>query len=412
VARTNPGENRPHTTLLGGLTLRLGDRDLPFSLQEYHDRYSRLQAALGEHELEGALIFSPENIYYLTGYRTPGYYAYQALVAHAHDKPALVTRYFELYNATALSWVEQTASYQDHEDPLSVTLDALQSLGLGRGRLGVDLESWFVSYLRLDTLLSRLDTKPVNCSSLVDRLRLVKSSQELAYIREAARIVEQAMKAAMDAIKPGVSEDSVAAAAIAGGVRAGCEYTSLPYFVASGPRTALPHATWAGRVIGEGDLVFLELVGTTRRYSAALLRTISVGRATTDQQRMADAVREGVDAAIAAIRPGATSGDVDRACRSRIAKHGYGDLFRHRTGYSIGVSFPPDWGEGHIMSLKAGDSAVLREGMVFHMPPGCFDYGMGGIGFSETVAVAATGCEVLTNYNRNFVLDPRVSHRG
>src|SRR3972149_5663247 len=149
-----------------------------------------------------------------------------------------------------------------------------------------------------------------------------------------------------------------------------------------------------------GDLVLLELGGCVKRYSGALMRTVAVGNVPEEARKMASACRAGLEAAIDAIRPGATAGEVDKACVAQMAKAGYEALFRKRTGYSVGVSYPPDWGEGHIVSLRQGDPTPLEPGMVFHIPPALRSYARWGV--SETVLVTPDGCEVLTHLSREL----------
>jgi Xaa-Pro dipeptidase len=121
-------------------------------------------------------------------------------------------------------------------------------------------------------------------------------------------------------------------------------------------------------------------------------------------ERIAGVVISGLNAAIETIKPGVTAGEVDAACRGKFIAAGIDQYFHHRTGYSIGIAFPPDWGEGHAMSLRSGDPAVLEPNMTFHMPPGVLVYGKYGIGFSETVRVTENGCEVLTEFPRELLV--------
>jgi Xaa-Pro dipeptidase len=132
------------------------------------------------------------------------------------------------------------------------------------------------------------------------------------------------------------------------------------------------------------------------------MRTVSVGKPSAEVETIAAVVIDGLNAAIATIRPGVTAGEVDAACRGEFIKAGIDQHFPHRTGYSIGIAFPPDWGEGHIMSLKSDDPTILQPNMTFHMPPGALVYGKYGIGFSETVRVTHNGCEVLTKFPRDL----------
>jgi Xaa-Pro dipeptidase len=117
------------------------------------------------------------------------------------------------------------------------------------------------------------------------------------------------------------------------------------------------------------------------------MRVVSVGDPDEEVRRRAEVVSEALTAAIEAIKPGARSGDVDAACRGMIEDAGYGHLFRHRTGYMLGVAFPPGWGEGHITDLKPHDDAVLVPNTVFHLVPILHDPGNHGIGMSETILV-------------------------
>ncbi len=150
-------------------------------------------------------------------------------------------------------------------------------------------------------------------------------------------------------------------------------------------------------MLRDGDIVFLEHSGCIKRYSAAMMRTAFLGRPPAVVERTADVILEGLARAIAAIRPGATSGEVDAACRGTILGAGFAD-YTHETGYSIGVCYPPGWNESHIMNLHPGDDTVLEPNMVFHLVPSLIIPEMcGHVGFSDTVVVTENGNEVLTN---------------
>ena len=119
---------------------------------------------------------------------------------------------------------------------------------------------------------------------------------------------------------------------------------------------------------------------------------------------MAETCIAALDAAIAAIRPGLTSHVVDKAARDVIERAGFEENYRKRLGYSVGIGFAPDWGEGHIIHLNVGDQSVLEPGMVFHMPPALRRYARWGVGMSETVLVTESGCEVLTGFPREILV--------
>jgi Xaa-Pro dipeptidase len=372
-------------------------KDLFFSLAEYQERLANLRGAMQERGVEVLLSFTPENIYYLSGYQTPGYYTYQCVIVPLEGDPVMFTRYLEETNVRGLSWIDTRAYYNDNQDPVEETLRTLREHGLADKTIGVEENSWFLTvtdYRKLQEGLPGATFK--DASGTVEQLRLIKSDQEIAYIREAAAACDEGVRRAIEVAAPGASENDLALALYAGSLEHDSEYMSLPPFVASGYRSALAHATWSGRELVPGEVVFVEHAGVIHRYSAALIRTLSVGEPSAQVKRMDEAARAGLAAAIATSAPGVPAYEVDRACRGAIRDLGFGDYFRHRTGYSIGINFPPDWGEGHIMSIKESESRPLEAGMTFHFVPGLFDYGHAAVGCSQTVLITENGCEPLS----------------
>lgn len=381
------------------------DNELVFSVEEFKRRIQRVRESMEEAGLDLLLVHTPENIYYLTGYRTPGYYTYQCFILPLDSEGMMLTRFMEEGNVMAQSWVEKRVTYQDTEDPVEVTGNTLKGLGVTGKRVGIEKSSWFLTTAAHEQLAAAFqDTEFIDASDVVNKVRLVKSPAEIAYIRQAAQAAENGVRMGMEAIAAGKTENDVAAAVWTGMLQEGSEYPGLAPFVASGPRSALGHATWERRELEKGDLVFLEIPGCINRYHAAQMRTAVIGNPPDEWKGIAQVIIDGLNAAIDTIEPGVTAGEVDDACRGTIARGGYGEYFLYRTGYSIGIAFPPDWGEGHILSLRAGDPTVLQPGMTFHMPPSALMYGVGGIGFSETVLVTETGCEVITNFPRELTV--------
>jgi Xaa-Pro dipeptidase len=214
------------------------------------------------------------------------------------------------------------------------------------------------------------------------------------------------MRAALDTITSGKTEDDVARAVHDAAIAAGSEWMSISPFVTAGPRSGICHTTWDGNVMHPGDVVLLEISGAKKRYSGAIMRSASVGEPSAQVRAAADASLGALNAAIDAMRPGVRGTDVDAACRGAMDDAGFGKFFMNRTGYSLGISFPPDWGEGHIMSLRAGEERVLEPGMVFHLVPVILIVGVGGIAFSETVQVTEDGVRVLGDIPRELPICP------
>lgn len=373
---------------------------LAFTVEEYAARLERLQALLADRDLAGMLVNTPENITYLTGFQTPGYYTYEGLVVPRDGDPVLVVRKLEQTNVDFFSWISETAPYDDHEDPVAITAQVLSDLGLTGGTIGAELDSWFITVRQYEQLRDLVGGRFCDAGGTIESLRLIKSPAEIAHIRTSCQAAEAGLRRGLECLAPGVNENDVAAAVHEGVILSGGEHPGLPPFILSGPRTLIPHGTWGGRTIRAGDAIYFEISGSTFRYTGARMHGAVIGRAQDAHKRLAEASIAGVRAAVDAIAPGVPSQEVDRACRQAVAAHGFGPSeYRHRCGYSIGVAFPPDWGEGHIFSLREGETRELQAGMTFHMPPAIFDQTNGfAFGFSHSVLVTDSGCEVLTEF--------------
>ena len=216
------------------------------------------------------------------------------------------------------------------------------------------------------------------------------------------------MAAAFAASRAGVTENEVAGRAYQAMIEDGSSYPSLPPFIATGVRTAEPQATWSGRTLEAGDQLFYETGGSSGRYGAALIRMGVIGEpspAVADKIAHAiSTVQTALTAVVDAVRPGVTAEHASRAARDVLEGEGWGDFNQIRSGYSIGIGFPPDWGEGHILSLRKGEQRTLEPGMVFHLVPSLLIPGVGGFGVSDTVLVTADGCERLTRHPRELVV--------
>lgn len=380
-------------------------RGLVFSPEEYQGRLNRLRAEMALRGLRTMLVHTAANVYYLTGYQTFSVSNYQCLAVPAEGEPFLVVRLLESEQARASSWLDDFVLWGDIDDPVAVTVKALKEWGLARGRIGLEESSSYVPARSAYGLRNSMpEAELVDGSGSVEMGRRVKSAEELKYMRKAAKITSAGMQAAMEEISEGKTENDVAAAAFSAMVRGGSEFMAADPIVTSGPRSGIAHTTFKRRVLQGGDAVLLEIGGCYNRYFAPLMRGVVLGRADDRLKRMADACIRGLNAAIRTMRPGATAGEVDEACRTTIERAGF--EYNKRTGYSVGIGFPPTWMEAHIVALKRDDPTVLEPGMTFHMPPALRELGAFGTGFSETVAVTGTGCEVLTSFERELLERP------
>lgn len=379
---------------------------LAFSPEEYVRRYDNLQAAMAKQGLDALLVRSPENITYFSGYETPGYYKYHCVVVPKDGEPVFLVRDFEWINSPEFAWSTKIAKVFDWDHPPSVTVNVLQQLGLGEGkRIGVEKQGFFYTVDEHETLVSDLPSNEfVDATQICWDSRMIKSSEEVEVMRKSARLVDLAMQAGWDAAVPGASADAVGAIVNKTLIENGGEYMGLPPFILAGERTCLPHQTGGANRLANDDLMYFEISASKHRYTAALMRTIFIGSPKDEWRRAADAVIGAVAAAMDTIKPGATPHEADTAARAVTQKAGFGEYHRNRLGYSIGVSYPPDWGEGEIISLRQEEHRPLVPGMTFHMPPLCLKYREFGIGFSESIVVTENGCEKLSEIPCEIVI--------
>lgn len=378
-----------------------------FSDEEYRQRLARVRALMTERDLEALLSFSPENMYYMTGHDSPGYYYYQACVITHDQVPINVLRRVEGSNTLDASWSRRAVLYADKDDPVRATVDLLAHLGLEKSRIGVEMDCWFIPPYQHNKLTDEIRASggdAIDASGLIEELRVVKSDEEVSYIREAARIASHAVKVGFVVAQEGANENDIAAAILGDLTLNGSEYAGLPPFITSGPRTSLLHTTWSGRRLRRGDAIGLEIPAVRRRYVASLYRCGVVGDMDNELSRHAACVLDTLSHILQEMKPGNTPDRIHAIHRSVFEEHGLGHLLGTRSGYSMGINYPPDWGEGNVMALLIGDERPLQPGMVFHVLPHIIVRGKFGFGISETVLITGSGHEVLTDHPREIVV--------
>jgi Xaa-Pro dipeptidase len=234
----------------------------------------------------------------------------------------------------------------------------------------------------------------------------VKSSAEVAHVREAARISDRALQAGIAAAAPGVTEREVASAIYAELIEGGSDYPGCAPFVRSGPTLPQEHVTWSDRRLAAGDTLFIEMSASVERYHAPTTRLVYIARPPADIDRSAGPVLAGLDAVRRALRPGALAGEVYAAWQSVIDNAlGAGRYRRHHCGYLVGIGFPPSWsGVGIPVGLRAGSKMEIRAGMTFHLMSWILGQAVPDFGVSDTALVTADGCELLTTTRRDPIV--------
>ncbi|MDP2505926.1 ectoine hydrolase [Oceanobacter sp. 3_MG-2023] len=385
--------------------------DMTFPHDEYVRRMNDLRQRIAYRRLDAVVISDPENIMYLTDYQTTGYSFFQALVVPLEGEPFMITRAMEESNVIHRTWVEVTRPYPDTGDAIQMLVDALTEFGLANKRIGYERNSYFFPAYHQDFIHTRMrNAKLLDCFGIVEQGRIRKSVHEIEIMKRAAIATEAGMTAGIEACMAGASENEIGAAISAGMFRAGGETPAVMPYVTSGPRSMIGHATWEGRVVQPNEHIFLEVGGCYRRYHTAMMRTVVLGELSDSMYKAQEKMKQALDAVHEFVQPGMTVSDADNMIRNIISDNDVGARLATRSGYSIGIAFPPSWDEGYIVSLNQGDSAILEEGMTFHIIP--WMWGVDGdktCGISDTIYITDQGCQSFFDMDRNFVVKPETS---
>jgi ectoine hydrolase len=386
----------------------------PFAQTEYDRRIGDVKARMDAAGFDLIVCQDPANMCWLTGFDGWSFYMPQAVLVH-HDEAAPIwfgraqdanAAHFTtgLPECNVVSYSERLIHHA-HEHPYDELCDLVKARGWGRARVGVDMDAHYYTARAHAHLVAGLPDARIDSNrELVNWARLVKSDAECDLMREAGRICSHAMRRAAETARPGVPQNRVIAeiyhAQTMGVSGLGGDYTALCPLIQVGEGTSTPHLTWTDAPLPKDTVVMLEIAGARRHYHAPLTRTLHLGR---PPQRLADlceAIVEAGDAALDIARPGVTAEAVEAAWQAVLNRHGFAK--EARNGYSIGLAYPPDWGE-RTVSLRPGDTTELRAGMCFHLQTGVWLDEIGAA-VSEPFIVTDAGGERLCDVARELIV--------
>jgi len=365
---------------------------------EHRDRMARASAIMRRNGLAGCVSVAPEHLYYFGGYDSwVSVNSPQALIFAADGSPpTLVVRDVDLALPRETSFVSDIRTYHLLSDDIPALIASVaREKGLGSGRIGIETQSYALPFALGEAIRQALaPAEIVDATDLLGAARLLKSSRELDYLRQAARHAQAGLDAARRTLRPGMTEIALAAA-VEGAMRgAGSDYWSIPTELASGPRSAGGHATPRERAIESGDLVHLEFAGVHRRYHATAIHTLAAGEPGPRARETYALARASLAAGMAAIRPGVPVADVEDASLGPLRRVGLEGAAVMRFGYGIGIAYPPIWLEP--LQIARGVDQRLEPGMVFvlHAYLQLLDEGLGVIQ-GGTYALSPDGLEML-----------------
>lgn len=369
----------------------------PFERAEYRRRQAAVVQRLGDAGLDAIAVTANSHQEYLGGYDGSGdYFGPFPLILAPDRSPTYVVRAYDADAVRTASVIDEIVPYTHLADAPRVWADTLRGMGLARARLGLELDAWNLAPADVARLQAELpELRIVDASRLVARVAAVKSAVELDVMRRAMAFTRVAVRRFQSELAEGVSEAEVRRAidadieAAGGGVR----FSALLF----GPRTALPHGLPGPYRLARDQPAFTELAGWQSGYAAGLCRTAVLGHHAPAESLHAVAL-EALQAGLDAIRPGASAGDVDAACRRVVEAAGRSPTFRHRAGYQIGIM----WNDRGNLSLEPDAPDILEVDMTLHLPVILFERGRFGVGVSETVLVTGDGAECLSEVPRGI----------
>jgi ectoine hydrolase len=277
--------------------------------------------------------------------------------------------------------------------------------GWGSGMIGTEMDNYYFSAAAYTFLTMALPNASfIDATAMVNWCRAVKSPQELDYMRIAGKIVGAMHERILEVAEPGIRKCDLVAEIYDAGIRGvegfGGDYPAIVPLLPSGSDAAAPHLTWDDKPMKSGEGTFFEIAGCYRRYHTPLSRTVFFGKPPQEYLDADKAVQEGMVAGLEAARAGNCCEDIAIAFFDVLTK--WGITKDNRTGYSIGLSYPPDWGE-RTMSLRRGDRSELQPGMTFHFMTGLWmdEWGMET---TESIVITDGEPELLANVPRQLFI--------
>lgn len=345
-------------------------------------RRERLRPLLDDAGVDALLVTHLTNVRYLTGFTGSA-----GVLVIGHDRTTLVTdgRYADQAPAQVTASGAEVAVEIAGPDQRAVVARLLGSVP----RLGLEADTLPWGQVRAwGAALG--GTELVATSGVVESLREQKDEGEIARMRAAAAIADEALAAVLPMLATGPTEADFGRELDAAMRRSGASGPSFETIVASGPNAALPHARPGERRVGRGELVVLDFGAVVDGYCSDMTRTVCVGEPGDEDRRHYEVVRDAQAAGVAAVRAGVSAKSVDQACRSVIEAAGWGDRFTHGTGHGVGL----DVHEAPRVAATA--TATLRPGHVVTVEPGVYLPSRAGVRVEDTVVVTDTGCVPLT----------------
>ncbi|WP_424985626.1 ectoine hydrolase DoeA [Microbulbifer sp. S227A] len=380
-----------------------------FTTGEYLRRIDNTRARMAKQGLDALVVSDPSNMSWLSGYDGWSFYVHQCVILGQAGEPVWWGRGMDALGARRTVFMQDDCirgyddTYVQNPDkhPMQDLSRLLAELGLGKARIGVEMDNYYYSAAAHRTLERCLpEVSFLDATGLVNWQRAVKSEREIEYMQRAARIVEAMHDHILEVAEPGMRKNDLVAEIYSAGIRGADgywgDYPAIVPMAPSGMDATAPHLTWDDRPMVAGEATFFEIAGAHRRYQCPQSRTLFFGRVPQKYLDAEAAVLEAIDAGLEMARPGNQAQDIANAFNATLNKAGFSK--DSRCGYAIGISYPPDWGERTI-SFRRGDMTVLEPGMTFHFMPALW-LDDGGLEITEPIRITRDGYACFCNTRR------------
>ena len=385
---------------------------MSFSKAEYKDRLKKVQKSMQDKGIELLISQDTANMNYLTGYDAWSFYYAQCVLVHVNaEEPICFVRAQDAGGAYIKTYLqdENIIKYDEKyihtwpSHPYDYLVEIIKQKKWDKLNIGLEMDSHYFTAYCYEKIKSGLpNAKLKDSERLVNWVRLIKSNAEIKLMKSAAQISEKGMKTAIESINPGVRQcDAVAEiqkTLFNGTTEFGGEYSSIATLLPTGKGTSASHLTATQDKFVSGEATIIELSGTYKRYHAPMARTVLLGKPDQKKIDAMKATNEALEAGISVTKPGNTANDVAQKFWSVLDK--YNIKKESRTGYSIGIGYPPDWGE-HTLNISKGDKTALQPNVTFHMIA-VMQFGDWGVEASESVRVTEKGAETFCKFSREL----------
>jgi len=384
-----------------------------FPDREYHDRIEKTRAVMEAEGFNLLIISDPSNMAWISGYDGWSFYVHQAVLLSMDQDPVWWGRGIDAPGAerTVFMHEDDIHAYDDSfvqnpdKHPMEDLSRLIAAYGWAGCRIGVEMDNYYFSAKAYQSLLTHCPKAQFDDSTgLVNWQRAIKSPMEIIYLRRAADIVTAMHARIAEVAEPGLPKNQLVAEIYHTGITGvgghWGDYPAMAPMAPSGLDATAAHLTWDDTPLRTGEATFFEIAGVHRRYHCPQSRTLFLGRPPQHYLDAQSAVDDATEAALEKAGPGYRCEDVANAFNTTLGRHGF--VKDNRCGYSIGLSYPPDWGE-RTMSLRSGDRTQLQPGMVLHFMPALW-LDDGGLETTEPILITETGHERLCNTPSGLVV--------